>query len=176
MKILTLVKSIWVIIVNHWSHQDMFRSIESTECQVHKVSSLLLLYFKSSFVSFSVSMEDLAFEFKLSSFCFPTNSLSMSNFQCKYRVIFFSNWFWIVLEQKGKCMIFLSLQTTIKLFFVQIWRFFLYKVVLLLNLNIKSVLIWINLLFSLQLLQQLTELVISGNFMIFAQHLSKIHV
>ena len=67
-----------------------YRSLESTEFQIHKVSSLLPLYLKSSFVSFEVN---LAFEFKLSSFCFPTNSLSMSNFQCKYCVILFYNCF-----------------------------------------------------------------------------------
>ena len=132
-----------------------------------EVSSLLPLYFKSSFISFEVNMEDLPFEFKLSSFCFPKNSLSMSNFQCKYCVILFSNCFWIVLEQKGKCMIFLSLQTTIRQFFSPNLKLFLQRVVLLLNFNLNSVWIWINHLFLLQLLQQLTELVISGKFIIF---------
>ena len=46
-------------------------------------------------------------------------------------------------------------------------KFFLQRLVLLLNFNLNSVWIRINLLSLLQQLQQLTELVISGNFLIF---------
>ena len=93
--------------------------------------SLLPLCFKSSFIPFEVNMEGLAFEFKLPSFCFPTNSLSMSIFQCKYCVILFSNWFWIFFEQKGKCMIFFTIQTTIRQFFYPNLKLFLQRMMLL---------------------------------------------
>ena len=93
--------------------------------------SLLPLCFKSSFIPFEVNMEGLAFEFKLPSFCFPTNSLSMSIFQCKYCVILFSNWFWIFFEQKDKFMIFFTLQTTIRQFFYPNLKLFLQRMMLL---------------------------------------------
>ena len=83
-----------------------YRSLESTEFQIHKVSSLLPLYLKSSFVSFEVNL----------AFVSP-----QIHFQCQiFNINIVSSFFLIVLEQKGKCIIFLTLQTTIRQFFIQI--------------------------------------------------------
>ena len=82
--------------------------------------SLLPLCFKSSFIPFEVNMEGLAFEFKLPSFCFPTNSLSMSIFQCIVSSFFLID-FWLFLNKRVNVWSsLLPFFLTIRQFFIQI--------------------------------------------------------
>ena len=123
-----------------------YRSLESTEFQIHKVSSLLPLYLKSSFVSFEVNL----------AFVSP-----QIHFQCQiFNINIVSSFFLIVFElflnkrvNVWSSLVYRQLQTVL----YPNLKLFLQRVVLLLNFNLNSVWIWINLLFLLQLLQQLTE-------------------
>ena len=109
-------------------------------------------------------MEDWALNSSFQVFVSP-----QIHFQCQiFNVNFVWSFFLIVFElvlNKRVNVWPSSVYRQVQTVFYQYLKLFLQRVVLILNFNLNSVWIWINLLFLLQLLQQLTELVISGNFL-----------